>query len=62
MQITDRLGDEEIQVGIPLAMRVTGQIDGHAVHFCGEVGAVIEVERPKKILVGFAFAGVLGDD
>ena len=28
----------------------------------GEIGAVVEIEAAQKILVGFALAGMLGDD
>ncbi len=27
-----------------------------------EIGAVVEIEAAQKVLVGFALAGVLGDD
>ena len=37
-------------------------VDGHAVDADGEIGAVVEIEAAQKILVGFAFAGMLGDD
>ena len=37
-------------------------VDGHAVDLDGEIGAVVEIEAAQKILVGFAFAGMLGDD
>ena len=37
-------------------------VDGHAVDLDGEIGAVVEVEATQEILVGFALAGVLGDD
>ena len=37
-------------------------VDGHAVDGDGEIGAVVEIEAAQKILVGFALAGMLGDD
>ena len=37
-------------------------VDGHAVDLDGQIGAVVEIEAAQKILVGFALAGMLGDD
>ena len=37
-------------------------VDGHAVDPDREIGAVVEVEAAQEILVGFALAGMLGDD
>ena len=37
-------------------------VDRHAVDLDGEIGAVVEIEAAQEILVGFAFAGMLGDD
>ena len=55
-------GDDEVEVGIALSVTVGGQVDGHAVERGGKIGAVVEVEAAKEILVGFAGAAVLGDD
>jgi hypothetical protein len=43
-------------------VRVRRQIKRHAVDENGEICAVVEIEAAKKILVGFAAAGVLRDD
>ena len=32
------------------------------IYLDGEISAVVKVEAAQKILVGFAFAGMLGDD
>ncbi|MGC4090801.1 MAG: hypothetical protein QM756_23595 [Polyangiaceae bacterium] len=57
-----QLGNEEIQVQVAVAVAVGGQVDGHAVDGDGKVGAVVQVEAPQEILVGFAVPGMLGDD
>jgi hypothetical protein len=38
------------------------QVQRHTIEENGEVGAVVEIEAPKKILVGLAAPGVLRDD
>ncbi len=43
-------------------MRVRRQVQRHIVEENGEIRAVVEIEAAKKILVGLAAAGVLGDD
>lgn len=58
----DEFGDDDVHVGIALAVAMAAQVDGHAVEAGGEVRAVIEVEAAREVLVGFAAAGVLGDD
>ena len=58
----DQLGDQEVDVGIALAVAVGAHVDRHAVDRDGEVGAVVEVEAAQEILVGFALAAVLRDD
>ncbi len=58
----DQFGDQEIQVGISLAVGVGAHIDRHAVDRDGEIGAVIEIETAQEILVGLAVPAVLGDD
>ena len=37
-------------------------VDGHAVHFDGEIGAVIKIEAAQEILVGLTLSGMLGDN
>src|SRR5690606_33940181 len=58
----DEFGDDEVGVGVALAVCVGAGVGGHAVHGDGEVGAVVDVEAAEEVLVGFAAAGVLGDD
>jgi hypothetical protein len=58
----DQFGDEKIDVSITLPVAVSGHVDGHSVDRNGKISAVIEIEAAQEILVGFAFAGVLGDD
>ena len=59
---TDQLGDQEIDVGIALAVAVRAHVDRHAVDVDGKIGAVVEIEAAQEVLVGFALAAVLGDD
>ena len=56
------LRNEKIDVGVALAVCVGGFIDGHVVNEAREVCSVIQIEAAKKILVGFAFAGMDGYD
>src|SRR5262249_20116350 len=57
-----KFGDDGVHVRVAFAVRVRGEVQGHIVEENGEVGTVVEIEAAKKILVGFAAAGVLGDD
>ncbi len=54
--------NQEIDVGITLAMAMRGHVDRHAVDGDGEVRTVIKIEAAQEILIGFAFAGMLGHD
>ena len=58
----DEFGDQEAHVGIALAVAMGAHVHWHAVDSDGEVGAVVEVEAAQVVLVGFALAGMLGDD
>ena len=58
----DRLRHQPVQIGIALAMRVGAHVDRHVVDIDREIGAVVEIIAAQKILVGFAVAGMLGDD
>ena len=58
----DQLGDQEIEIGVALAVGMGRHIDRHAADISGEIGAVVEVEAAQEILVRLAVAGVLGDD
>ena len=55
-------GDQEVDVGIALAVPVGAHVDRHAVEPEGKVGAVVEIHAAQEVLIGFAFAAVLGDD
>ena len=61
VDLPDEFRDEEVEVGVTLAVRVGAQVDRDAVDPQGEVGAVIEVEAAEKVLVSLPAAGVLGD-
>ena len=58
----DQFGDQEIEIGIALAVRVRAHVDRHVVDVDREIGAVVEIVAAQEILVGFALAGVLRDD
>src|SRR5207245_10154668 len=58
----DELGDEEVEVGVALAVRVRSQVDRHALDRREEVGAVVEVEPAQEVLVCLSRAAVLRDD
>lgn len=59
----NRLRNDEVQVGIALAMRMRAQVNRHAVGKKRDIGAVIRVEPAQKILIGLACAaGVLDCD
>lgn len=53
------LGDDEVQVGVALAMAVAHHVDRQPVDGEREVGPVVEVEPPQEELVGLASPGVL---
>jgi len=44
VQIADQLGDQEVEIGVALAMSVRRQVDRHAIDLGRQVRAVIEVE------------------
>ena len=56
LQSADCFGDEKIEVGVALAMRVGGQIDRHVVPEGRHVGAVVEIVAAQVILIGLARA------
>lgn len=58
----DEFGNEEVDVGIALAMAMGAHVGGHAVDGDGDVAAVVEVEAAQEVLVGFSLAGMLRDD
>jgi hypothetical protein len=57
-----QLRNQEIDIGIALAVAMGRHVHRHAVDGNGEVRAMVEVEAAQKILVGFALAGMLGHD
>ena len=57
-----QLGNQEVEVQVALAVTVRGQVERHALDRDGEVGAVIQVEAPREVLVGLALAAVLRGD
>ena len=62
VQRFNRLGNDEIDVCVTLAVAVGAHVDWHAVDPGGEVRPVIQIESAQEHLVRFARAAVLGDD
>ena len=58
----DDLRNQEVDVGVALAVRVGRHVHRRAGHRHREVAAVIEVEAAQEVLVGLALAAVLRDD
>lgn len=58
----DGLRHQPVEVSIPLAVRVGAHVDRHVVDPDRHVGAVVQVVSAQEVLVGFAFAAVLGHD
>ena len=56
------LGDDEVEVGPALSVRMRALIDQHAVDRRAQVGAMIEIEPAQVKLIGLAFAAMLADD
>jgi len=57
----DSLRNDEIEVGVPLAMRMGTQVDRHSVGKKCDIRAVIRIEPAQKILVGLAGAAGMFD-
>ena len=57
-----QFGNEKMQIGVTLTMRMGNHIDGHAVDADIDIGAVVDVETTHKDLLGLAAAGMLGDE
>ena len=53
-----QLGDEEVQVGIALAVRVRAHVDRHAIDKGRQIGAVIEIDAAQEVLIGFPLSAV----
>ncbi len=62
MQIPDEFGNDEVEVGVALAVRVRRHIDRHVIDFQREIRAVVQIEGAQEVLVGFPFAGMLSND
>ena len=58
----DELRDQEVEIGIALAVRVGDHVHRRAIDRHGEIAAVIEVEAAQEILVGLPLAAMLRDD
>jgi hypothetical protein len=58
----DELGQQPVEIGVAVAVRVRRHVDRHAGDEGREVGAVVEVEAAQEVLVRLAVAAVLRDD
>ena len=54
--------NQEVDVGVALAVRVRRHVHRSAGDGHGEVAAMIEIEPAQEILIGFSLSAVLGDD
>ena len=61
VDLTHHFGNQEIEVGIALPVRVGAQVHGHAVDVDGKIRPMIEIEAAQEILVRRAAAGMLRD-
>jgi len=60
--VLNQLRDQEVQVGVALAVAVARQIERDVVEAGREIGAVVEVEAAQEVLVGLTAAAVLRRD
>ncbi len=58
VETLEQLRNDEVEIGIALAMSIARPVDRHVVDEIGEVDTVIEIETAQQILVGLAFAGM----
>jgi hypothetical protein len=61
LHAADGLGDEEVQIGVALAVGVRAEVDRHAVDEQRDVGTMVGVEAAQEVLLGLAAAGVLAN-
>ena len=59
VHVFDDLGDEPVEIGVPLAVRVRHHVDGNAVDGDGDVRPVVGVETAQKDLLRLATSSVL---
>src|SRR5262249_10227868 len=62
VEAVDGFGDQEVQIGVSLAVRVAAQVDRQPVDEEGDVGAVVGVETAEEVLLCLAATLVLADD
>src|SRR5207245_2620609 len=62
LNTTHELRNQEIEIGIALAVRVRRQVHRYTSNRRREIGPVIEVESTQIVLVGLSFSAVLADD
>ena len=62
VDLLERLRDQEVQIGVALAVRVRAEVHGQPVDEERDVGAVVGVEAAQEVLLGLAAALVLADD
>ena len=58
----DELRNQEVEIGIALAVRVRRHVDWRTCDGHREVAAVIEIEPAQEVLIGFSLTAVLRDD
>ena len=58
----DQFGDDEVQICIPLPVRMAGHVDRDVVDAEREIGTMIQIESAQEVLVGLTAPAMLGDD
>ena len=61
VEALDGLGDQEMEIGVALAVGVATEIDGEPVDEEGDVGAVVGVEAAQEVLFRLATSLMLAD-
>ncbi len=58
----NRFRDNEVEVGVALAVGVAGHVDGHSVYAQCYVGTVVDIKAAQENLFGLTATGVLADE
>jgi hypothetical protein len=61
IQLLNQLGNQEIEIGVTLAVGMGGKINWHPIKVLRKIGPVIEVKTSQEILVRFTSSGMLSE-
>ncbi len=62
IQLLNQLGNQEIEIGVTLAVGMGRKVYWHPIKIRRKIGSVIEVKTSQEILVRFTSSGMLSDD